>query len=182
MRPVGGKSTLERDQVQRASRKCFSLEYEEIQQQYDVQDQKDDTTDEESLAEGFSDTGAVPLLMRQKADQDRDGHTAAPHQDDPEPPLIIHILQKRTPAVFHILDDEYSRIDQKSSRLKKRAEIMALGKKKHQKRQRKRRQQQDHFLCRGQEDLTHTDTKRMQKHTQHESCSQDRRVCLRNSS
>ena len=60
MRPVGGKRTLKGDHVQRASRKCFSLEYEEIQKQYDIQDQEYDTTYQEALAERLADTWCIP--------------------------------------------------------------------------------------------------------------------------
>ena len=128
MRPVGFKGAFKRDQVQcgRRIRVCASLENEQIQKQEDIEDTEHDAADHKALAEALPDMRRVPFLMRKKADQDRYGNASDPHQDDPEPPLIIHVLKKITPSELQTVDREDSRVADKSSRLKKGTEEMAF--------------------------------------------------------
>ena len=179
MRPVGLKSALKRDQIQSGSgvRVRAPLENEQIQKQEDIKDTEHDAADHKALAEALSDMRRVPFLMREKADQDRYGNASDPHQDDPEPPLIIHVLKKIAPAELKAVDRENSRVTDKSSRLKKRTKEMAFRQKEQQKRQSHRNGKQEHFLHGRHELLAKSDAERMQKHTQYETDCQYRGVC-----
>lgn len=128
MRPVGLKGALKRDQIQcgRRVRVRASLENEQVQKKKDIEDTEHDAADHKALAEALSDMRRVPFLMREKTDQDRYGNASDPHQDDPEPPLIIHVLKKIAPSELQTVDREDSRVTEKSSRLKKGTEEMTF--------------------------------------------------------
>ena len=90
----------------------------------------------------------TPFLMCKKPYQDRDGDSGAPHQDDPKPPLIVHILDKGSPSVIQIFVDEYRDIEDQSARLKERAYEVAFRDQEHKKRQPDRHQKEEDLLHR----------------------------------
>lgn len=179
VRPVGLKCSLKRDQIKCSRRICIcaSLEDKQVQKKKDIEDTEHDTADHKASAEALPDMRRVPFLVREKADQDRHGNSSDPHQDNAEPPLIVHVLKKIAPAELQTVDRENSRVTEKSPCLKKRAKEVAFRKKKHQKRQSKSHGKQEHLLHRGHKLLTESDTKGMQKHTQYETDCQYRGVC-----
>lgn len=180
MWPVGLECALKRDQIQcgRRVRVRASLENEQIQEQEDIEDTEHDTADHKTLAETLSDMRRVPFLMREKTDQDRYGNASDPHQDDPEPPLVVHVRKKIVHAELQAVDDEYRGIENESSRLKKRAQKVALRKQEHQVGHAHRHEKQEYFLHGREKLFTESDTQRMQKHTQYETDGQYRGVCL----
>ena len=61
-------------------------------------------------AEALSDMRCIPFLMRKKTDQDRHGNPSDPHQNDPEPPFIIHVGQKIAPSELQAVDHKNGRV------------------------------------------------------------------------